>query len=72
VAKRSSTLPALEDRFDQEKETFFLRVDAAYAALAAAEPGRIRVVGAEGDPAEVGERIWAVVKTILPATRAPG
>ena len=72
VAKRSATLGALEDRFDQEKEAFFLRVDAAYAALAASEPGRIRVVAAEGNPAEVGERIWGVVKNILPATPAPG
>ena len=72
VARRSATLPALEDRFDQEKEAFFVRVDAAYAALAVAEPGRIRVVGAEGDPAAVAERIWGVVKNILPATPAPG
>jgi dTMP kinase len=71
VAARSAAAPALEDRFEQEKQAFFDRVEAAYAALAAAEPDRIRVVAAEGDPAGVAERVWQVVKDVLPPILGP-
>jgi len=39
-----------EDRFEREDAAFFARVDAAYAALAAAEPARVRVLDGTGSP----------------------
>ena len=34
------------DRLERESESFFERIDAGYRAVAAAEPGRIRVLDA--------------------------
>lgn len=39
-----------KDRMEREDEAFFARVDAAYAALAAAEPARVRVLDGTAPP----------------------
>jgi len=45
------------DRFESEDRAFFERVRAAYFALAKAEPGRVRVIDASGDPASIRKLI---------------
>jgi dTMP kinase len=59
---------ATADRFEAENVAFFERVRAAYRALAAREPGRIRVIDATVPLPEV-ER---TVTQILAELRAPG
>jgi dTMP kinase len=41
------------DRLEREGDAFFATIAAAYDALASAEPQRVRVIDAEGDPAAV-------------------
>jgi dTMP kinase len=41
------------DRFESEDRAFFERVRAAYLALARADPKRVRVIDASGDPATI-------------------
>jgi dTMP kinase len=54
------------DRLEQETGTFHERVRSAYLRLASENPGRIKVVDGRGNILEVAERIWAIVKQILP------
>lgn len=49
------------DRLEREGDGFHDRVEAAFSALAAAEPGRWVVIEGEGEVAEVHERVWAAV-----------
>ncbi|TLZ26729.1 MAG: dTMP kinase [Gammaproteobacteria bacterium] len=60
--------PGATDRFEAESVAFFERVRAAYRALAAREPQRIRVIDAAAPLAEVERR----VTEILAELRAPG
>jgi dTMP kinase len=54
------------DRMEAEDAAFHERVRAGFAALAAAEPGRIAVIDGDGDVDEVADRVWAVVEPRLP------
>lgn len=45
------------DRFESEDRAFFERVRGAYLALAKAEPARVRVIDASGDPATIRQAI---------------
>ncbi len=65
LAGRNALTPSLDDRFEAEKEAFFERVEGAYAALAAAEPQRVRIIDANGDPGTVAERVWHEVAHLL-------
>jgi dTMP kinase len=65
LAGRNALTPSLDDRFEAEKEAFFERVEEAYAALAAAEPQRVRIIDADGDPGTVAERVWHEVASQL-------
>ena len=47
-----------ETRMDDENNLFFARVQEGYAALAAREPRRIRVIDASGTVDVVAARIW--------------
>lgn len=54
-------------RFEEESLEFHRRVRNGYLSLAAADPGHIEVVNAEGTPAEVAARVREVlVRRILP------
>ena len=53
LARSRSRSRAAPDRIEAEDAAFFARIAAAYAALAAAEPERIRVIDAAGTPAAV-------------------
>mgnify|MGYP003451491276 CR=1 FL=1 len=45
------------DKFEREREDFFVRVRDAYLARAKAEPGRIRLIDASGDQAQIRKLI---------------
>jgi dTMP kinase len=50
-----------ETRMDDQSKEFHRRVRDAYLEIAAAEPGRIRIVDGRGDPDVVASRVWEVV-----------
>jgi dTMP kinase len=53
------------DRLERQPDAFFDRVADAYAELAAAEPGRIRVIDATQEPADVLDAALAAVADLL-------
>lgn len=56
------------NRFEDTEETaFFERVRGAYLELAAAEPGRIRVIDGSGSVADTDAAIRQIVEPLLPA-----
>jgi dTMP kinase len=67
-----SAAPAAEDpsRFDREARDFHQRVRDGYLEIAAAEPGRVRVVDASGPPEEVGARVDAAVAPVVESCRS--
>lgn len=65
LSLRNAAQPPQDDRFEAEKDAFFARVETAYAALTKAEPQRARVITAEGEMAEIAERIWKMVAALL-------
>lgn len=67
AALRLTARGAGPDRFEAEGREFFARVEAGYAAIAAAEPDRVVAVSAEGPPAVVAERVWEAVAPLMPA-----
>ena len=52
---------AAEDRYERMGLAFHRRLRAAFLDIAAAEPGRCAVVGADGDVETVSDRLWAAV-----------
>lgn len=52
------------DRFEQEQADFFHRVRDAYLAIAAREPGRVRVIDANQALAEVSKELEEVIATL--------
>jgi dTMP kinase len=59
--QRSSTRGETPDRIEQEAEAFFSRTAEAYRRLAAAEPGRIRVI----DAAQPAEQVLAAALSAI-------
>lgn len=53
------------DRFEQEHNAFFERVRAAYLAIAAREPERVRRIDASRTPAEVRQQLQQALKPLL-------
>jgi len=49
------------DRMEEQEAAFYNRVRDAYSALAAAEPGRFRIIDGRVGVDEVAEQIWSVV-----------
>jgi dTMP kinase len=66
-ARRSSRGPggAGRDRFEESDRAFFERVEQGFAALASAEPGRVRWIDATRTVAEVREEVWRCVEPLL-------
>jgi dTMP kinase len=60
------------NRFDREEREFHEAVRAAYLRLAAAEPGRFRVVSTEGDEIEIARALLAEVEPRLAERRREG
>ena len=65
-AMRQSTLPFMRDRIEESDRQFFDRVDRGFAAIAAADPKRFRVLDAAGSVDRVAERVWDLVRPALP------
>jgi dTMP kinase len=54
-----------ENRFEQEKRSFFVRVHDGYMAIAKREPGRVVLIDARGTPGQTHGKILEVVKRKL-------
>lgn len=65
-AMRQSTLPFMRDRIEEADQQFFQRVEQGFAAIAVAEPNRVRPVDASGTIESVCDQIWDVVRPTLP------
>jgi dTMP kinase len=65
-AMRQSTMPFLRDRIEEADRAFFERVEKGFAAIAAAEPERFRVLDASGSIEHVSDRVWHLVRPVLP------
>ena len=65
LASRQSGQPVARDRFEEADPAFFERVAKGYEAIAAAEPGRVKVVEAAGSLKTVSETIWRQVETMV-------
>ena len=65
-AMRQSTLPFMRDRIEESDRQFFERVEQGFAAIAAAEPDRFRVVDTSGSVEHVSDRIWELTRPALP------
>lgn len=65
-ALRQSTLPFMRDRIEEADKQFFERVEKGFAAIAAAEPNRFRVMEASGSIENVAARVWDLVRPVLP------
>jgi dTMP kinase len=65
VAVRNAAEGRGADRFEREALAFHERVREGYLALAARDPGRVRVVDAAGPVDAVAARVWAAVAPAL-------
>ncbi|NLF80282.1 MAG: dTMP kinase [Clostridia bacterium] len=65
----ASRLGDSKDRLEQESLEFFRRVAAVYAALAAAEPRRFRVIDAGAEPQQVFIQAQTQIRMVLPPRR---
>lgn len=66
LRSRQSALAFARDRMEEADKDFFTRVAKGYAAIAAAEPDRVRVVDGSLPVEVVCEKIWNVVQPVLP------
>jgi dTMP kinase len=66
LRSRQATLPFARDRIEEADEKFFARAAQGYAAIAAAEPQRVRVVDANALVETVCAKIWEQVQPTLP------
>jgi dTMP kinase len=57
------------DRFESEATSFFDRVRSSYLDIAAANPGRVRVIDASRDLGEVSASITETIKRFIEASR---
>ncbi len=65
LASRQSAQPVSRDRFEEADREFFDRVAQGYRAIAAAEPGRVKVVEAAASVEVVDAEIWKHVEALL-------
>jgi dTMP kinase len=62
---RAHARAGTELRFESKGDAFHAAVRAGYRARAAAEPGRCKLIEADGSIEAVAERIWAAVRSQL-------
>jgi len=63
---RQASRGGAPDRLEREGDDFFSAIEGTYAALAASEPERIRVVEAGAPPEDVARAVLAAVEDLLP------
>ena len=63
--RREADTNTAADRIELAGDDFHSRLRAGFAALAAAEPGRIKVIDANGAVDDVWTRIWNQVKPLI-------
>jgi dTMP kinase len=66
LAARQATMAFVRDRIEEASQEFFARVARGFEAIAAAEPGRIKVVDTSGPLESVSIKIWQLVQPLLP------
>ena len=64
---RQATLPGIRDRIEEADRKFFERVAQGFAAVAAAEPQRVKTIDATADVERIGARIWELVAPLVRA-----
>ena len=70
-ARRRGRQPR-RDRMEEAGRAFFERVEEGYKAIAAAEPGRIRLIDATAPAETVSGEVWAAVAPYLGRLKKPG
>ncbi len=65
LRRRQAGQPAVRDRLEEADQAFFARVAAGFAALAAGEPHRFKVVDGAPAPALVSAAIWKIIEPRL-------
>lgn len=65
VSRERLALNMSLDRFEQEKQEFFMRVRAAYLACAAAQPQRIRVIDSSRSIADIQTELTGLLEHVL-------
>lgn len=65
-ARARATQTAQNRRFEDERLAFHRAVAEAFRALAAREAGRVRLIDATGEPAEVHARVLDALEDLLP------
>jgi dTMP kinase len=58
---RNEAQPHCETRMDDQAIEFHRKVYQAYHALAAAEPGRVKIVDGSADMDEIARQVWSIV-----------
>jgi len=61
VRARQAGQPVVRDRIEEADRAFFARVEAGYTALAAAEPGRVKIINGAQPLDVVAAEIWSVI-----------
>jgi dTMP kinase len=62
---RNAAEPHCETRMDDQSIDFHRAVHAAYHALAAREPGRVRIVDGRADIDAIEREVWSIVASVL-------
>lgn len=65
IRARQAGQPVVRDRIEEADAAFFNRVAQGYAAIAAAEPDRVKTLDGTGPVEEVAARLWALVAARL-------
>ena len=66
LRSRQTALPFVRDRIEEADQAFFNRAARGFDAIAAAEPGRVRIINGAGSVEAVAGRIWEQVQPLLP------
>jgi len=66
LRSRQANLPFVRDRIEEADRAFFERVDQGYAAIAAADPDRIKLVNGAHSVEDVSVDIWSLIEPRLP------
>ena len=66
IHARQAGQPVIRDRIEEADQAFFARAERGFTELAAAEPGRIRIINGSETMEIVAAQIWGLVQPLLP------